>query len=72
MITCPKCFYEDDGECRRFPPPFPKVNEKMWCGEGIPREAATQEEISSTEGLSGAHSEGARAIDATRAKALKR
>lgn len=38
MISCKKCKFFVDQECRRFPPidnhsSFPIVNEDEWCGE---------------------------------------
>jgi len=30
---------EDDGRCRRYPPPFPMTDEDNWCGDFAPLEA---------------------------------
>lgn len=66
MIICPDCGYEVKGECRRYPPPYPKVNETMGCGEGKLKGADGAEALISASG------DGGKAVNASRASALSR
>lgn len=66
MISCFECDYNESGECRRYPPPFPKVNDTMGCGEGKPKGA---DEV---EALIAASGDGGKAVNADRASVLSR
>ena len=65
MITCPECDYEVKGECRRYPPPFPKVNETMGCGEGKPRGETDTVNVA-------VFGDGGKAVNANRTSVLSR
>lgn len=66
MTGCFECDYQVEGECRRFPPPYPKVNETMGCGEGKPKGA---DEV---ESLIAASGDGGKAVNVARTSVLSK
>lgn len=66
MTECHECDYRVEAECRRYPPPFPKVNDTMGCGEGRPKGADEVEALISASG------DGGKAVNANRASVLSR